>query len=182
MWKNVSKLSEIWSGMFIPDLEIFSSRIQRSKSTGSGSATLTSTVGKWFFHEQNRCLILLQGSQQKLNRFLRNIGIYRIASELSFFLLLEHRQSIKLKPFVLAEERYISTRYRTIWVLMMCAGTTYRYMKVAILGSRDQLCVNPAVMQAPSSREKLNMCQEFVKMPRFRYQLTKCHKLKEWGF
>jgi hypothetical protein len=40
-------------------------------------------------------------------------------------------------------------------------------MKVAILGSRDQLCVNPAVMQAPSSREKLNMCQEFVKMPRF---------------
>ena len=36
----------------------------------------------------------------------------------------------------------------------------YRYMKVAILGSRDQLCVNPAVMQAPSSKEKLNMCQE----------------------
>jgi DEAD_2 len=33
-------------------------------------------------------------------------------------------------------------------------------MKVAILGSRDQLCVNPAVMQATSSREKLNMCQE----------------------
>ena len=33
-------------------------------------------------------------------------------------------------------------------------------MKVAILGSRDQLCVNPAVMQAPSSKEKLNMCQE----------------------
>jgi len=42
-------------------------------------------------------------------------------------------------------------------------GTTYRYMKVAILGSRDQLCVNPAVMEAGSSREKLNMCQARVK-------------------
>ena len=28
------------------------------------------------------------------------------------------------------------------------ARTSYRYMKVAILGSRDQLCVNPAVMEA----------------------------------
>jgi len=44
------------------------------------------------------------------------------------------------------------------------AGTTYRYMKVAILGSRDQLCVNPAVMEASSSREKLHMCQARVKV------------------
>ena len=36
-------------------------------------------------------------------------------------------------------------------------------MKVAILGSRDQLCVNPAVMEAPTSREKLHMCQARVK-------------------
>jgi len=43
------------------------------------------------------------------------------------------------------------------------AGTTYRYNKVAILGSRDQLCVNPAVMQASNSREKLHMCQARVK-------------------
>ena len=41
--------------------------------------------------------------------------------------------------------------------------TAYRYMRVAILGSRDQLCVNPAVMEAPSSREKLHMCQARVK-------------------
>ena len=41
--------------------------------------------------------------------------------------------------------------------------TSYRYMKVSILGSRDQLCVNPAVMEAPSSREKLHMCQARVK-------------------
>jgi len=41
--------------------------------------------------------------------------------------------------------------------------TTYRYMRVSILGSRDQLCVNPAVMEAPSSREKLHMCQARVK-------------------
>ena len=32
---------------------------------------------------------------------------------------------------------------------------------MAILGSRDQLCVNPAVMEAPTSREKLHMCQVF---------------------
>ena len=43
------------------------------------------------------------------------------------------------------------------------ARTSYRYMKVAILGSRDQLCVNPSVMDAPSSREKLHMCQAKVK-------------------
>jgi len=43
------------------------------------------------------------------------------------------------------------------------ARTSYRYMKVAILGSRDQLCVNPAVMEAPTSREKLHMCQARVK-------------------
>jgi len=36
-------------------------------------------------------------------------------------------------------------------------------MRVSILGSRDQLCVNPAVMEAPSSREKLHMCQARVK-------------------
>ena len=41
--------------------------------------------------------------------------------------------------------------------------TSYRYMKVAILGSRDQLCVNPAVMEANNSREKLHMCQARVK-------------------
>jgi len=41
--------------------------------------------------------------------------------------------------------------------------TTYRYMRVSILGSRDQLCVNPAVMEAQSSREKLHMCQARVK-------------------
>jgi hypothetical protein len=54
-------------------------------------------------------------------------------------------------------------------------------MKVAILGSRDQLCVNPAVMQAPSSREKLNMCQEFVKIAKI-YQLTKCQFYKDEVF
>ena len=43
------------------------------------------------------------------------------------------------------------------------ARTSYRYMKVAILGSRDQLCVNPAVMEANNSREKLHMCQARVK-------------------
>ena len=41
--------------------------------------------------------------------------------------------------------------------------TSYRYMKVAILGSRDQLCVNPAVMEALSSREKLHMCHVWIK-------------------
>ena len=41
-------------------------------------------------------------------------------------------------------------------------GTTYRYNKVAILGSRDQLCVNPAVMEASNSREKLPMCQVLI--------------------
>lgn len=43
------------------------------------------------------------------------------------------------------------------------AGTSYRYMRVAILGSRDQLCVNAAVMEATSGREKINMCQARVK-------------------
>ena len=41
--------------------------------------------------------------------------------------------------------------------------TSYRYMKVAILGSRDQLCVDPAVMEALSSREKLHMCHLWIK-------------------
>eukprot|EP00092_Neocalanus_flemingeri_P017682 GFUD01019128.1.p1 GENE.GFUD01019128.1~~GFUD01019128.1.p1 ORF type:complete len:936 (+),score=293.78 GFUD01019128.1:31-2838(+) len=43
------------------------------------------------------------------------------------------------------------------------ARTSYRYMRVSILGSRDQLCVNPAVMEANNSREKLHMCQARVK-------------------
>ena len=45
------------------------------------------------------------------------------------------------------------------YIFHLFIGTTYRYMKVAILGSRDQLCVTPAVMEASSSREKLHMCQ-----------------------
>ena len=41
--------------------------------------------------------------------------------------------------------------------------TSYRYMRIAILGSRDQLCVNPAVMAASSSGEKQVMCQARVR-------------------
>jgi len=40
--------------------------------------------------------------------------------------------------------------------------TTYNYLKVSILGSRDQLCVNPAVMEA-TGRDRVNMCQVKVK-------------------
>ena len=54
----------------------------------------------------------------------------------------------------------------------------YRYMKVAILGSRDQLCVNPAVMEAPTSREKLHMCQARVKAKTCVYH-TNVEKSKE---
>ena len=58
------------------------------------------------------------------------------------------------------------------------ARTSYRYMKVAILGSRDQLCVNPAVMEAQSSREKLHMCQARVKAKTCVYH-TNVEKSKE---
>ena len=39
-------------------------------------------------------------------------------------------------------------------------------MKVSILGSRDQLCVNQTVMEAPTSRDKINMCQVNNKHPK----------------
>ena len=56
--------------------------------------------------------------------------------------------------------------------------TSYRYMKVSILGSRDQLCVNPAVMEASTSREKLHMCQARVKAKTCVYH-TNVEKSKE---
>ena len=49
---------------------------------------------------------------------------------------------------------------------------------MAILGSRDQLCVNPAVMEAKTSTEKLHMCQARVKAKTCVYH-TNVEKSKE---
>ncbi|KAF2365632.1 DEAD2 [Trinorchestia longiramus] len=41
--------------------------------------------------------------------------------------------------------------------------TTYKYMKVTVLGSRDQLCIHPEVSKEPNNSTKLHMCQIRVK-------------------
>lgn len=41
--------------------------------------------------------------------------------------------------------------------------TSYKHVSVAILGSRDQLCVNPEVAREPNNTTKIHMCQLKVK-------------------
>ena len=45
-----------------------------------------------------------------------------------------------------------------LWIILLLL-----LLQVAILGSRDQLCVNPAVVELTNSREKLHSCQARVK-------------------
>lgn len=40
--------------------------------------------------------------------------------------------------------------------------TAYRSVKMAVMGSRDQLCINPAVMQEKSNAAKVNACRAKV--------------------
>lgn len=41
--------------------------------------------------------------------------------------------------------------------------TTYKHVKVTVLGSRDQLCINPEVSKETSSFNKIQMCHAKVK-------------------
>lgn len=88
---------------------------------------------------------------------------------------LEVTPALMVRPKVIYSSRTHSQLSQAVAEL---GRTSYRYMKVAILGSRDQLCVNPAVMEAPSSREKLHMCQARVKAKTCVYH-TNVEKSKE---
>ena len=88
---------------------------------------------------------------------------------------LEVNPALTVRPKVIYSSRTHSQLSQAVAEL---GRTSYRYMKVAILGSRDQLCVNPAVMEAPSSREKLHMCQARVKAKTCVYH-TNVEKSKE---
>lgn len=88
---------------------------------------------------------------------------------------LEVSPALMVRPKVIYSSRTHSQLSQAVAEL---GRTSYRYMKVAILGSRDQLCVNPAVMEAPSSREKLHMCQARVKAKTCVYH-TNVEKFKE---
>ena len=37
--------------------------------------------------------------------------------------------------------------------------TSYKHVNVAVLGSRDQLCIHPEVAREPNSSNKIHMCQ-----------------------
>lgn len=41
--------------------------------------------------------------------------------------------------------------------------TSYKHVKVAVLGSRDQLCIHPEVSRETNSANKIHMCQAKVK-------------------
>lgn len=41
--------------------------------------------------------------------------------------------------------------------------TSYKHVKVAVLGSRDQLCIHPEVSKEQNSFNKIQMCQAKVK-------------------
>lgn len=41
--------------------------------------------------------------------------------------------------------------------------TSYKYMKIAVLGSRDQMCVHPEVSKETNNNNKVHMCQMRVK-------------------
>ena len=65
--------------------------------------------------------------------------------------------------FPLFPVRHNRTHSQLSQAVAELSRTSYRYMKVTILSSRDHLCVNPAVLEANNSREKLHMCQARVK-------------------
>lgn len=41
--------------------------------------------------------------------------------------------------------------------------TSYKHVKVAVLGSRDQLCIHPEVSREQNSSNKIHMCQAKVR-------------------
>uniref|UniRef100_A0A914XD34 DNA helicase n=2 Tax=Plectus sambesii TaxID=2011161 RepID=A0A914XD34_9BILA len=47
--------------------------------------------------------------------------------------------------------------------------TNYKYLKIAVMGSRDQLCINETVCKEPNNVIKANMCRSLVSARKCRY-------------
>lgn len=48
-------------------------------------------------------------------------------------------------------------------VMQELKRTSYKHLKVAVIGSRDQMCIHPEVSKEQNSTEKIHLCQAKVR-------------------
>lgn len=48
-------------------------------------------------------------------------------------------------------------------VMQELKRTSYKHLKVAVIGSRDQLCIHPEVSKEQNSADKIHLCQSKVR-------------------